>query len=236
MTDQRPFHFRQFSLFHHRSTMRIGTDAVLLGCWVEAKPGEVALDIGTGCGILSLMLAQKGVAQVDAVDIDPDSISEARINFNASRWRERLQAIQSDITEFRTEKRYDLIVSNPPFFFQSSKCDTDRKSMARHTDMTLSFDSLCEVVRRLLKPDGRFALVLPIKEYQAFWKVSEKMGFYLHKKMNIIPLEGREPNRVNIELGMSSDPSPTFETFTIRDADGRFTEEYHALVKAYYLG
>ena len=84
MTDARPFHFKHFSLYHHRSTMKVGTDAILLGRWTEVHPTDVVLDIGTGCGLLSLMLSQKGVAHVDAVDIDKASIEEATINFGTS--------------------------------------------------------------------------------------------------------------------------------------------------------
>ncbi|MBO7544788.1 MAG: Rpn family recombination-promoting nuclease/putative transposase [Bacteroidales bacterium] len=103
MTDARPFHFKHFSLFHHRSTMKVGTDAILLGCWVEVKPDDVVLDIGTGCGLLPLMLSQKGVSQVDAVDIDAASIEEATINFEASRWRDHLRDICADINDFLPE-------------------------------------------------------------------------------------------------------------------------------------
>ena len=122
MNDTRPFHFKHFSLFHHRSTMKVGTDAILLGCWVEVRPTDVVLDIGTGCGLLPLMLAQKGVGQVDAVDIDAASIEEASVNFQASQWRDQLKAYCTDIVDFQTEKRYDLIVSNPPFFRLKKYC------------------------------------------------------------------------------------------------------------------
>ena len=115
MIDARPFHFKHFSLYHHRSTMKVGTDAVLLGRWVEVRATDYVLDIGTGCGILPLMLAQKGVAHVDAVDIDEASFEEAKTNFEASQWRDLLQAYCTNIVDFRTDKRYDLIISNPPF-------------------------------------------------------------------------------------------------------------------------
>ena len=120
MTDARPFHFKHFSLYHHRSTMKVGTDAILLGRWTEVKPTDVVLDIGTGCGLLPLMLSQKGVAQVDAVDIDKASVEEASVNFESSQWREHLKAYCADIVDFQPNKKYDLIVSNPPFFSRFS--------------------------------------------------------------------------------------------------------------------
>ena len=236
MTDARPFHFKHFSLFHHRSTMKVGTDAILLGRWVEMKPTDVVLDIGTGCGLLPLMLAQKGVSQVDAVDIDAASIEEATINFEASQWCDQLKAMCMDITGYQTDKQYDLIVSNPPFFNRYSKCDSERKSRARHNDVTLSYESLCAVVCRLLKPDGRFALVLPVNASVEFLKVAEKSGLYLRKQMTIIPIEGRKPNRLNLELQKVPCEAVLSQVFTIRDADNRFTKEYNEFLRDYYLG
>ena len=236
MTDVRPFHFKHFSLFHHRSTMKVGTDAILLGRWVEVRPTDVVLDIGTGCGLLPLMLAQKGVSQVDAVDIDKPSIEEASINFKASQWREQLNAYCVNIVDFQTDRRYDLIVSNPPFFNRFSKCDSERKSRARHNDMTLSYRTLCEVAVRLLQPNGRLAIVLPMNESQEFLKEAELCGLFLHKRMKIIPIAGKEPNRVNLELCFEKVCEVCEETFVIRDADKRFTAQYCEFLRDYYLG
>ena len=236
MTDTRPFHFKHFSLYHHRSTMKVGTDAILLGRWVEVKPTDVVLDIGTGCGLLPLMLSQKGVSQVDAVDIDAASIEEASVNFKASQWRDQLNAYCVDIVEFEPNKRYDLVVSNPPFFTHFSKCDSERKSRARHNDMTLSHESLCASVCRLLKPDGRFALVLPAKESVAFLKVAENRGLFLHKRMTIIPIEGNAPNRVNLELGFAKPAKIEEDAFVLRGEDNRFTQQYCEYLKDFYLG
>ena len=236
MTDARPFHFKHFSLFHHRSTMKVGTDAILLGRWVEVKPTDVVLDIGTGCGLLPLMLAQKGIKQVDAVDIDKASVEEASINFEASQWHDQLRAYHSDIVDFQPDKQYDLIISNPPFFNRYSKCDSDRKSRARHNDAGLSYSAICSVASRLMQPEGRFALVLPVNVMEAFMEEAKKAGLYLHRRMTIIPIEGKEPNRVNLELGFGKCPEIVEETFVIRDADMRFTAQYNEFLKEYYLG
>lgn len=236
MTDARPFHFKHFSLYHHRSTMKVGTDAILLGRWVEVRPTDEVLDIGTGCGLLPLMLSQKGVSRVDAVDIDAASIEEASINFEASQWREQLKAYCMDINKFQPNCCYDLIISNPPYFNRFSKCDSERKSRARHNDMTLSYQSLCASARRLLKPDGRFALVLPVSASAEFLKVAEHSGLFLRKQMNIIPIEGREPNRLNMEFGLQRCDAVREEVFVIRDANMRFTEQYRDFLKDFYLG
>lgn len=236
MTDQRPFHFKHFSLYHHRSTMKVGTDAVLLGRWVEVKPTDACLDIGTGCGILPLMLMQKGVDGVDAIDLDEASIAEATENFQASQWRAKMQAVCADVRLFQPNRRYDLIISNPPFFINSFKCDADRKNQARHTDISLTFNDLCESVARLLNPDGRFAVVLPVTESVAFLKAAEGVGLFLRKEMDIIPVEGKEPNRVNLELGFIKTENIVKEEFTIRQLNGCFTSQYNEFLKEFYLG
>ena len=236
MTDQRPFHFKHFSLYHHRSTMKVGTDAVLLGRWVDVKSTDYCLDIGTGCGILPMMLMQKGVERVDAIDLDESSIDEANENFSASQWHDNLKAILTDVKDYFPGNQYDLIVSNPPFFINSFKCDADRKNQARHTDISLTFADLCGAVSRLLKPNGRFAVVLPVAESVAFLKAAENAQLYLHKEMDIIPVEGKEPNRVNLELEFSSTETIVKEEFTIRQLNGLFTSQYNEFLKDYYLG
>ena len=236
MTDARPFHFKHFSLYHHRSTMKVGTDAILLGRWTEVHPTDVVLDIGTGCGLLPLMLSQKGVAHVDAVDIDVASIEEATINFKASQWRDQLKAYCVDIVDFRSDKQYDLIISNPPFFNRFSKCDSERKSRARHNDAGLTYATICREAVRLMKPEGRLALVLPFDVSSDFLQTAERHGLYLHKRMTIIPIAGKEPNRVNLELGLGKCADIKEETFVIRGDDNRFTKEYGSFLKDFYLG
>ena len=232
----RRFHFKHFSLYHHQSTMKVGTDAVLLGAWVEVRPTDVALDIGTGCGILSLMLAQKGASKIDAVDIDEPSVYEAATNFEASRWRDKIFAFHADVRRFGFGRKYDLIISNPPFFVNSFKCDTDRKNQTRHTDTSLSFHDLVVSVKHLMQPDGRFALVLPERESHDFIPIANKLNLYIYKKQYIIPIENREINRVNFELRFGKPETVEESSLVMRHPDGRFTDEYHDFLKNFYLG
>ena len=230
------FHFKHFSLYHDRSTMKVGTDAVLLGAWAEVKPTDWVLDIGTGCGILPLMLAQKGIAKVHAVDLDEASALEAAENFQASQWSRQLFAFHADIRKFTMQCAYDLIISNPPFFINSYKSDTDRKNQTRHTDTSLSFVELASAVKRLLKPDGRVVLVLPERESHDFIPIAEKYHLFVHKCQQIIPMEGKEPNRVNLELRFGKPESVQVTELVMRKADNSFTEAYNDVVKPYYLG
>ena len=131
--DCRPFFFKKFGLFHHRSTMKIGTDAILLARWTEVFENDDVLDIGTGCGLIPLMLAQKGLNSIDAVEIDNDSYEEAAQNFKNSAWNAKLSAIHDDIKSYagKCTRKYDLIISNPPFYFGDNIPEKAKKGLAR---------------------------------------------------------------------------------------------------------
>jgi tRNA1Val (adenine37-N6)-methyltransferase len=234
--DTRPFFFKKFALFHHRSTMKIGTDAILLARWVDVSKNDEVLDIGTGCGLIPLMLSQKGIKNADAVEIDTESYEEARQNFANSAWNSRLNAINDDIKSYskNCEKKYDLIVSNPPFFFGDNIPQKVKKGLARHTN-TLSYSDLLSAVKLLLKPDGRFALVLPSIEAVTFKKEAENQGFYLQKELKIIPIEGKESNRINMQLVVNHVDNIDAETFVLRNQDHSFTKEYKDFLKDFYL-
>lgn len=230
------FHFKHFSLYHDRSTMKVGTDAVLLGAWVEVKPTDWVLDVGTGCGILPLMLAQRGIAKVHAVDLDEPSALEAAENFQASQWSRQLFAFHADVRKFTMQCTYDLIISNPPFFVNSFKCDEDRRNQARHTDSSLTFSELIAVVRRLLKPEGRFVVVLPFRESQEFIPLAAEAHLFVHRCENLIPVEGKTPNRVNLEFRYGKPEVVQTNDLVIRTVDGKFTDEYNWVVSDFYLG
>lgn len=234
--DCRPFFFKKFGLFHHRSTMKIGTDAILLGRWTEVSENDEVLDIGTGCGLIPLMLAQKGIKSADAVEIDNDSYEEAAQNFSNSAWNSRLFAIHDDIKHYAEicEKKYDLVVSNPPFYFGDNIPEKAKKGLARHTN-TLSYNDLLSAVKKIMKPGGRFSLVLPAIESKTFLKDAENQGFFLEKELLIVPIEGKEPNRINMQLVVNQVNSIKTETFVLRHPDHSFTKEYKDFLKDYYL-
>ena len=234
--DCRPFFFKKFGLFHHRSTMKIGTDAILLARWTEVSDNDDVIDIGTGCGLIPLMLAQKGIKSADAVEIDNDSYEEAAQNFSNSAWNSRLSAIHDDIKHYAEicEKKYDLVVSNPPFYFGDNIPEKAKKGLACHTN-TLSYNDLLSSVKKIMKPEGRFSLVLPAIESKTFLKDAENQGFYLEKELLIVPIEGKEPNRINMQLVVNQVNSIKTETFVLRHPDHSFTKEYKDFLKDYYL-
>ncbi len=236
VTDTRPFHFQQFSLYHHRSTMKVGTDAVLLGIRTELEGVTDVLDVGTGCGIIPLLLAARSTKiKVDAVELDLASFEESSENFQQSPFAGRLQAFHADINHFdpATEKEYDLVISNPPFFINDHRPEHTGRKMARHTD-SLRYDQLVLLVLRFMKPEGHFSVVLPYRESKVFLELAEESGLHLQHRMLIFPKPCKEPNRVNLLLGTSAAILET-EKFIIRNEDGSFTRQYLNTVKDFYL-
>ena len=227
-----PFLFRQFSVEDKRSSMCIGTDAILLGAWTEPKTTQSILDVGTGCGVVALMLAQKSSARIDAIDIDNDSINECRENFLNCPWNYRLTAIHGRLQD-HSDKKYDLICTNPPYFRNSLKSFVSNRSNARHVD-ALSFEELVQGVDNLLAPNGRFTLILPEKEKKNFIGIAIRHLLFLQRILEIIPKSGRPPNRILMEFGRIIPHQPDERKLIIRNEDNAYTPEYREITKDYY--
>lgn len=237
-SDTRPFHFKQFSLHHHRSSMKVGTDAVLLGAWADLQAVENILDVGSGSGIISLLLAARSNATIHAVEIDTASVKESAVNFRNSKFAHRLSVKQTSFVEYvaSCRQRYDLIVSNPPFFMDYSFKPKKKQHMnARHAN-TLSFEQLCEGASILLKPDGKFCLVLPVLEQPNFLEIALQFQLHLQKQMCINPKWKHPANRINLQLGFKRMKEIQTESFTIRENDLSFTNQYVNFLKDYYIG
>ena len=234
-TDTRPFRFKQFSINHHRSTMKVGTDAVLLSAWVNIENVNKALDVGTGSGIIAMMLAARGVKHIDAVELDESSFKESSENFKNSQLDSELTVYNKDFTTYagETNERYDLVISNPPFFTNDMLPDNKKKLQARHTE-TLTFTDLISGAVRLLDPEGKLVVVLPYYQSQNFVEEAGKNNLFVSRKLLIFPKPCKEPNRVNLEFSQV-EKEPVTEKFIIREENGNFTDQYKSLLGKYYL-
>ena len=156
------FKFKRFTVYHDRCAMKVGTDGVLLGAWTDVEGVRSVLDVGTGTGLIALMLSQRCDAAVQAIDIDEDAVIQARENVKNSPWPEQIEVRQEDVREFAETcgRRFDLIVSNPPYFTEKVMCPEQRRNAARHTE-GLAFSELAAAVSALLAEQGRFSVVLP---------------------------------------------------------------------------
>ena len=229
------FRFRQFTIEDAHSTLRIGTDAMLLGSWADPGKSKKILDIGTGCGVLALMMAQKSGAMIKAIDIDQSSITEASNNFSASPWAERLQALEDSIQAFvnREHQDYDYIITNPPFYANSLKSPSPRINHTRHDD-SLTLGELAANVIRLLAADGRLAIILPPVSSGQFQLISAHNGLYPLRRLVVYPRAEMPAKRVLTEFSRIRNMPLEISELTILDAPGKFTAEYLALTMSYH--
>ena len=230
------FRFKQFDVQHNSSSMKVGTDAVLLGAWAEAENVSRILDIGCGSGIIALMLAQRTEAQIVGVDIDAPSVEEAKTNAEKTAWKNRMRFYCTDIQRFCEEKNrksFDLIVSNPPFFVNSLKSPVESKNRSRHTD-TLTFSDLVKSVSHCLSENGSFAVILPCIYGGQMESLCRQNQLFCFRKLQILPKEGKSPNRILLQFKRTQTP-PRSEVLTIRNANNTYTDTYKELTKDFYL-
>jgi tRNA1Val (adenine37-N6)-methyltransferase len=229
----KPFHLKPFSLFHHRSAMKVGMDGLLLGGWVNPILAKSILDVGTGCGILALMLASKSRASIDAIELDQSSAEEAALNFQNSIFSKRLKVYNEDFVSFSKDcqKKYDLIISNPPFFSGDHKPATRQRLQARHTE-NLSYEQLAKGSAGILNQDGLLYLVLPYNESKLFLEVIKTYDLHLQRQLFIFPIRGR----INLAIGKTPTENIVTDHFVIRDEDYTFSRQYCEFFKDWLLG
>ena len=231
------FQFKQFTIRHDKCAMKVGTDGVLLGAWANVARCNRILDIGTGTGLIALMLAQRCEADIDAIDIDADAYLQTQENAEASPFTGRIHATHAALADFACAcpYKYDLIVSNPPYFADSLKCPNRQRSTARHND-TLPLEELLQDAHKLLAPAGRIALILPYDRKESLSDCIRMENLFLSKQISVTPVAGAEPKRILIELTAEPPAIPLQPSrLAIEVARHQYTEEYILLTKDFYL-
>lgn len=239
------FRFKQFTVWHDRCAMKVGTDSVLLGAWCPISAiDEVdirVLDIGTGSGLISLMLSQRLEAtgrsfNIYGIDIEPNAVEQSRINFALSPWASHLSAIESSVQEYQVNDGFDLIVSNPPYFQNSLKNPNRDRATARHTD-TLAYAELLAHAKRLLKRRGILSLILPIEAEIEILELAQKNQLrpthitYVHSK------EGNPAKRLlmSFRSTLIENSSLDINHFYIESTNSPRSKAYIELTKDFYL-
>jgi tRNA1Val (adenine37-N6)-methyltransferase len=245
MKTYQPFRFKQFQIHQNKTAMKVGTDGVLLGAWADVQAAKSILDIGTGTGLIALMAAQRNeLAAIDAVEIDADSYEEAKQNFEESKWSERLQIFNTTIQDFAKsqKKQYDLIISNPPYFINSTKSKYDYKNQVRHTD-DLSFEDLIETVNILLDDSGKFCVILPYSEGLIFEALATEVSgqakakkLFCTKKVNVKGRDFKPSERLLMQFEKTEKPIDESHLI-IQNSPKRhdYTVDYIELTKDFYL-
>ena len=239
MKKTRPFQFKQFVIEQQFSAMKVTLDACVFGAIVchgrLSKPANYALDIGTGTGLLALMMAQAGITHIDGVEIDPDAAAEATANAADSPFAEQVNIHCADFEGFDPDHMYDVVISNPPFFSHSLKGPDQQRNQARHND-GLSFDYLCKKIRQLLAPSGDAWLLLPLDEMERLAATAAEVGLFPKKQWLLQSTKSSSPYRSVVCFTTDRQMEPVAnETLIIRETDGAYTPAFSELLKPYYL-
>ncbi len=231
------FVFKQFNIQQDKCAMKVGTDAVLLGAWVKTNGAKSILDIGTGTGIIALMLAQKSSAQIDAIDIEVSAYEQATENVRFCIWNERINVYCTSLQDYvlKVKHSYDLIVSNPPYFSHSSKSAEEERTHARHNDL-LPFEELISGVVKLLDKKGRFCVILPNKEASIFRNIAESKGLHLSNLTRVRTKANQDTEKRHLMQFEFESSSFSENTIVIeKDERHEYTDEYKELTKDYYI-
>ncbi len=235
----KPFHFQQFSVYQNEVAHAVGTDGVLLGAWAAIRNPHTILDIGTGTGVVALILAQRTAhitpLTIDAIELHDRSAAQATENMLHSPWAQKMKVFHQSIQDFaaNTSHRYDLIVSNPPFFENSLVSPDETRRLGRSTD-TLSFEDLLFCVSTLLSEEGIFCVILPYLEGKRLCELAVPLGLYWTKETAVIPKPGKGVERLLIQFERNPHHF-TKNSLLCREADGTYSEEFKALTSGFYL-
>jgi tRNA1Val (adenine37-N6)-methyltransferase len=232
-----PFKFKEFNIDQNRCAMKIGTDSVLLGAWtsIHSNPHSI-LDVGAGTGILALMLAQRCSAKlIDAIEIDDDAYEQCVENFEQSSWSDRLFCYHASLEEYTDEidEKYDLIISNPPFYSDTYKSENKQRDLARFVD-AMPFKHLVESVSKLLSKDGLFTVVIPYSEEHKFIDLASKEQLFPNRILRIKGSPSSDIKRSLIEFTFQ-ESTAIFEELIIETSRHEYTEDYIELTKDFYL-
>jgi tRNA1Val (adenine37-N6)-methyltransferase len=229
------FHFKQFSIRHDQSAMKVGTDAVLLGTWVDVKNAGVILDVGTGSGVVALILAQRTLPDtiIHGVEIESTDALQAAENVASSPWPGKVKIFESAIQHFQPEINYDLIVANPPYFVNSLAPPDPRRIEARHTT-SLSHDDLLRSAVRLLKPQGRLSIILPYTEGQACIARALTHNLFCTRQWQFRTRKDKPIERLLLTFTFEMVPVDQGEIL-LYNGDNDWSPEYRTLTRDFYL-
>ena len=231
------FRFKKFTIHQDKCAMKVGTDGVLLGAWTDPRLATKIADIGTGTGLIAIMLAQKSNASVTGIEIDTGAATQAKENMSNTLWKDRLNVVEADIRDYypHHEAEFDLIVSNPPFFNENTKGYSEKRNIARHTD-GLSFGLLVEAVSFILKEDGRFSVIIPATSAQEFISEAIRHKLSLTRKTEVITKLGTPAKRVMMEFCKNTSNNATTEcSQLLLSENGNKSQEYINLTSDFYL-
>lgn len=231
----RPFRFKKFEISQENAPMKVGTDGVLLGAWATVNRSEKALDIGTGTGLMALMLVQRNPqTRILAIEPNEQALKDARINFENSRWNERIELVESSIEDFVPDYKFDLIISNPPFFHQDLQSPDEDRSLARHAKV---FDHFAFAnTSRFLTENGIISGIYPVPVFKKFDAIARTLGLFPRRICEVFPTPAKQAHRILFEYTFMEVENATRSTLIIEE-NGRhkYSKNYIDLTREFYL-
>lgn len=231
------FQFKQFNIWHDKCAMKVNTDGILLGAWTKLNNPQSILDIGTGTGLIALMLAQRTAeynTKIMAVDIDRDTANQALSNVNKSPFNSRIAVAHQDILHPDLNlPKFDVIVCNPPYFVDALKTPDEKRNLARHTD-SLSFESLIEVSEKLASEDSTLNLILPVNEAELFLDLNKSSQWHLKSRCDVSHNASKLPFRSLLQFSRSKIKTQ-YDTLFLRNFDHSYSDAFTQLAKDFYL-
>jgi tRNA1Val (adenine37-N6)-methyltransferase len=231
------FHFKKFSIDDSSAEMKIGTDAVILGAWAICENESRILDIGTGTGILALMMAQRNLnTAIDAVELENKAAELAENNVTLSPWSEQIQVFNSSLQEFslHTHYRYSLVICNPPFFAYSLKSPVETRNLARHND-SLPVTELLQITSKVLLENGNAAFILPADAYNFWQEEAAKLLLYPVRKTFVRSSPAHKPHRILVLFAKEKIPDIIETNLIIYVSQNKYSQDYKELTKEFYL-
>ena len=226
----KPFQFKQFSIYQSKNVFRVGTDGVLLGAASTVSNATNILEVGTGTGLISLMLAQRNTeAQIEAIDINESAVELAAENFKNAPFKKRLAVSLADYKNFNTKEKYDLIVSNPPYF----KENQSNKDIIARQQTELSFESLIEKSKSLLTEHGLFSVIIPFEAGDLFEELCNSHQLHLRKRLTIYGMINSKPKRLILEFGFEDKETIKTE-LVIEKSPRQYSDEYLKLTEKFH--
>ncbi len=230
------FRFKRFTIQQDRSVMKVCTDSCILGAWTAKRLQEAKriLDIGTGTGLLPIMLAQNSNAPIHCIELDHDSFKQAEKNIQESPWSDRIHIIEGDARHYSFQTKYDFIITNPPFFESDLRSPERKKNKAKHEE-SLTLDELISVISSCLLTNGAFSILLPFHRNDYFEKLASLNGFILHEKLTVRQTPGHTAFRCISLYGTKKPEKVILNELIIRNSEGKNSNEFAELMKDYYL-
>ncbi len=230
------FAFKQFTVYHDLCAMKVGTDGVLLGAWAHTGQSGSILDVGTGTGLIALMCAQKSDAHIDAVEVDASAFNQATQNIAASPWKTRITLHHAAFQAFATQtsKKFDLIISNPPYYRNALKPPGSQRTIARHHDR-LTWESLLFYTQSLLNAAGSFCVIIPALEADHFIQLAYFNGLFPHKKTLVRPHSRKAPVRCMLRFSKSGLENCETEELILKNDADEYSSAFREITQDYYL-